>query len=136
VEDNASSQSEREGDHVSEHRYAKRSTFEAVQIDFQARKEEQKRQPEECQDLNRQIDLDPTENGRPDDHAGNDFQHDRRHAQRGKKPTTSGASTAITATMRRLLNETSGILSCLVAMPNVSFVVAVTLTARGRRSLN
>ena len=70
-----------EADQVPQHGETEQAAAQLVHVDLQAGQEEQEREAEQGEDRHRQVNVDPAQDGRPDDDAADDLQDDRRDAQ-------------------------------------------------------
>ena len=66
---------------VPEHRAAQQGALQPAYVDLQPGQEQQEGQPDQAQDLHRQVHLDPAEHGRPEHDSGDQLEHDRRQPQ-------------------------------------------------------
>src|SRR5262249_44945443 len=86
VEREPGEQREPEGDDEPEARDADQPAAQPLEVDLEAREEEQERQPDEREHLDRLVDAHPPEPGGPDGDAGDDLEDDRREAGGGRGP--------------------------------------------------
>ena len=84
---------------------AQHAAAQLLELDLEPGEEQHEREAEQRDHLDRLVDLDPAEHGRPDDDPGHDLEHHRRQPQRaGRGRAASGAANATATTISRFVN--------------------------------
>src|SRR4051812_6250687 len=90
VERDAGGAAQYQGDQVARAGQHEHATAQPPGVDLQPGQEQQEGQPEQRQDLHREIDVQPAEHGRAERDSGDDLEDHRRDAQPGQEPDQQG----------------------------------------------